>query len=451
MIRFVLGGVMGLALLVAAPGSAGSAAPSAPCRNGNVSLTFDDGPSATVTPRLVRILRDLHAPATFFMVGERVATAPGAARLVARSGLVIANHSYRHTDMTRQTSGEVRRTLRATAARLSATGTRPTRLMRPPYGAINDRVRAAVHDVGMIPVLWDIDSGDWRGASGGTIAAHILAGLRPNRSNIVLQHDGIGNSPASVAAVPRVVREARRRGYCFVALDEQGRPGFPVPRAGLSVSDAGEGGTARATIRLDRPTARATTVHLRTRALSAVPGADYASRDVVVSFPAGRLRRSVSIPVSDDVIDERTERFRVTLSSPRGLTLGRAEQVVTVADNDRPPGVSVLDASVVEPVAGATTVNLRVSLTRPSGRTVHLTVTDVPGSATPGAGDYGRVDRLVTIRPGSRTALIPVTVYADDVVEADETCLVRIVSSDNARVVRRAAIMTIVPPVAAPA
>ena len=201
MTRFVLAVVAGLALLVSVPPGAGSSAPLAPCRNGKVSLTFDDGPSSVVTPRLVRILKEVHAPATFFMVGERVAAAPRAARLVARSGFVIANHSYRHADMTRQSSAQVRQTLRATDSRLRAAGTRPIRLMRPPYGAINDRVRRAVRDVGMLPVLWDVDSRDWQGGSSGTIAARILAGLRPDRRTIVLQHDGIGNSAASVAAV----------------------------------------------------------------------------------------------------------------------------------------------------------------------------------------------------------------------------------------------------------
>ena len=245
--------VVALSLVAAAlatwPAGADSApvvtAATGPCRTGTVSLTFDDGPSASVTPRLVRILRRSGVPATFFMVGQRVASAPAAARQVARAGNLVANHSYLHTDMTTQTSAQVAATLRATDAELRRAGVVPTRLMRPPYGAINDSVRATVRRSGYTPVLWDIDSRDWTGLSTSTIAARILGSLRPGGSNVVLQHDGVGNSPASVDAVPRVIREARRRGYCFVALDEGGRPGFPVPAAPIRPSRFAAGGQGR--------------------------------------------------------------------------------------------------------------------------------------------------------------------------------------------------------------
>ena len=221
--RLLLVAVLGLALLTAPPTGVGPAAAAAgsaaACPSGYVALTFDDGPSAENTPRLVRILKRVHAPATFFMVGQQVAAAPDAARLVGKSGFLVGNHSYRHQNMTTQTRAQIRSTLRATERRLRAAGLHPSDLMRPPFGDIDRRVRRAVRSVGLVPVLWDVDSHDWSGGSRKAIARRVLAGLRPNRSNIVLQHDGAAGSPASIAAVPRVVRVARDRGYCFVALD----------------------------------------------------------------------------------------------------------------------------------------------------------------------------------------------------------------------------------------
>lgn len=100
--------------------------------------------------------------------------------------------------------------------------------MRPPYGAIDARVRRDVDDLRLVPVLWNVDSNDWRGGSARQIADSILRQLQRHRDNIVLQHDGVRNSPASVAAVPRVVREARRRGYCFGSLGPRGHIAAPA-------------------------------------------------------------------------------------------------------------------------------------------------------------------------------------------------------------------------------
>jgi peptidoglycan/xylan/chitin deacetylase (PgdA/CDA1 family) len=111
---------------------------------------------------------------------------------------------------------------------MRASGLHPSHLMRPPYGAIDARVRRVVHGLGLVPVLWDVDPRDWAGGSARTIARRVLAGLRPHLRNIVLQHDGVQNSPATIAAVPRIVRVARSRGYCFVALDEHGQPATPA-------------------------------------------------------------------------------------------------------------------------------------------------------------------------------------------------------------------------------
>ena len=94
-------------LLTALPGpSAQAAVP--PCSRGLVALTFDDGPAHIVTPRLVRLLRERRVPATFFMVGSRVRTAPADARLVARNGFVVANHTWSHPQLTRVGNATIR-------------------------------------------------------------------------------------------------------------------------------------------------------------------------------------------------------------------------------------------------------------------------------------------------------------------------------------------------------
>jgi peptidoglycan/xylan/chitin deacetylase (PgdA/CDA1 family) len=201
------------------------------CAAGLVALTFDDGPARGVTRRLLRTLVDRHVPATFFMVGSRVQSSPRSARRVARAGFTIGNHTWSHRELTRLSDRAIRRELRRTARELRRDHITPSTLMRPPYGAIDARVRRDVHDLRLVPVLWNVDSNDWRGGSTRQIADSILGQLQRHRDNIVLQHDGVRNSPASIAAVPRVVREARRRGYCFGSLDPRGHIVAPTPAA----------------------------------------------------------------------------------------------------------------------------------------------------------------------------------------------------------------------------
>ena len=151
----------------------GRAAPR-PCSAGLVALTFDDGPSPKATARLVRILTARHVPATFFMMGSHVRTDPADARLVARNGFAVGNHTWSHPVLTRLSDAAVRHELVSTTSEQRRKGIRPSGLMRPPYGVINSRVRRIVLRQKLVPVLWTIDSRDWAGGTSRQIAARVL-------------------------------------------------------------------------------------------------------------------------------------------------------------------------------------------------------------------------------------------------------------------------------------
>ncbi|GAA3665539.1 hypothetical protein GCM10022237_26950 [Nocardioides ginsengisoli] len=310
---------------------------------GQVALTFDDGPVRGTTHRLVRLLVAKHVPATFFMVGQRVQALPSAAREVERAGFLIGNHSWAHQNMRTQSYDEIVRTLRSTQRALRRAGVHPTRLMRPPYGAENATVRRAVRDVGDVPVLWSTDSLDWKTGDSQQIAARILASLRPG-ANIVLQHDGVNRSPLSVGAVDEVIRVARRRGYCFTALDERGRPGYPTPTAALTARGGAEGGHAVVTVRLDREAGRDTAFTLTTHSGTATVGEDLPALTTRVVIPAGQLKARVEIPLTADGVAEPTEDFTVILHTPEGLRLGERSATLSITDHvARPlPGPPVL-------------------------------------------------------------------------------------------------------------
>jgi peptidoglycan/xylan/chitin deacetylase (PgdA/CDA1 family) len=310
-----------------------------PCSAGLVALTFDDGPARALTPKLVGILRANQVPATFFMVGSRVRTNPDAARLIARAGFTIGNHTWSHPKLTRLPNSAVRTQLRSTARELGRRGIRPSRLMRPPYGDINARVRRDIRAVSLVPVLWDVDSRDWRGGSARQIAGSILRQLRPHRSNIVLQHDGVRNSPASIAAVPMVIRAARRRGYCFAALGPGGRMATPVPSVTGEVQPGGESGAtpARVLVRLSSPTSRVVSLRLTVASGTATAGEDFVPLALRVSFPVGTTSAWVDVPVIDDATYEPSETFRVVLDAPSGVVIARNEYAGTITSDDPAP------------------------------------------------------------------------------------------------------------------
>ncbi|GAA4117893.1 hypothetical protein GCM10022215_18980 [Nocardioides fonticola] len=212
---------------LARPSAGPDRAPSAGCRAGNVALTFDDGPSTSVTAALTRELLKLHVPATFFMVGSRIDAAPEVARLVARRGFTIGNHTYAHRDLTTQTDDDIRAGLIATSRALRRAGVREhSAFVRPPYGATDARVARVLRGMGLTSVLWDVDSRDWAGRSTTMIARSVIAQVRARgrAGSVVLQHDGVTNSPATLAAVPHEVHALRRLGFCFVGLDAAGEP-----------------------------------------------------------------------------------------------------------------------------------------------------------------------------------------------------------------------------------
>jgi peptidoglycan/xylan/chitin deacetylase (PgdA/CDA1 family) len=431
-------GATALAAALLAPATAAAGAPSATpravCRAGQVSLTFDDGPAPGVTPRLVRILRDRHVPATFFMNGTKVAAAPRVARRVERSGFLVANHGYDHADMTALSEESIVSTIRRTDAQLRRAGTHPVPLLRPPYGAVDAEVYAGARRTRHAVVLWDVDPADWDHRSSAQIADSVLAQLRPRGRNIVLLHDGVVNSPRTVDAVPRIVRTARRRGYCFVALDTSGQPGFPTPTATLSVDRdhrrVREGRRMRATVTLPYPAGRETSVRLSVTSETGRVRDDLRLRSKVLTIPAGATAVRVRIPVRRDGLDEQTERF--TLS-------------VAVEDRDPPPTVSGEPVAVVEPAAGTTQVPVTFRLSEASGREVRLAFRTVPGTA--GTMDYIATSGTVVVPPGATSVKVGVTVYADLLPEGPETFAVHLDRATHAKVRVRDAVVTINDPV----
>ncbi len=180
-----------------------------------VALTFDDGPGP-YTPAVLRQLERLHVPATFFEVGmmERYFHAATAA-IVAR-GFPVGDHTELHAPMSALTRRQQRAELLQDARALRDYGAPFPRLFRPPYGFWSATTLSLLRKYRMLMVLWSVDTGDYLRPGVGVIVHRVLAGARPGA--IILLHDAGGNRAQTVAALPRIVRGLRARGYRLVTV-----------------------------------------------------------------------------------------------------------------------------------------------------------------------------------------------------------------------------------------
>src|SRR6266487_998121 len=200
-----------------------------------IAMTFDDGPSATLTPKLLDLLAAHHIKATFFVIGENVAEHPEIVARAAREGHEIGNHSWSHPNFGKMSDESVRRQLWQTDDAIkNATGKRPT-LLRPPYGSITAREKRWIHDeFGYGIILWDVDPYDWKRPGPSVVCNRILKETRPG--SIVLSHD---IHPGTIEAMPSTVDQLQAKGFKFVTVSELIRmlvPQPPQPSTGTHVS-----------------------------------------------------------------------------------------------------------------------------------------------------------------------------------------------------------------------
>ncbi|MEM1443568.1 MAG: polysaccharide deacetylase family protein [Verrucomicrobiota bacterium] len=181
-----------------------------------VALTFDDGPHATNTPRLLDILKERDVKATFYVVATNARRYPHIMKRIAAEGHEIGNHTVTHGNLTKMTPDEVRSELsRAHEAIVSTTGLAP-RTMRPPYGAITSDQKSWIRrEFGYPTILWSVDPEDWKKPGVSTVTKRLVSGASPG--GILLVHD-IHSS--TIDAMPSTIDQLLARGFQFVTVTQ---------------------------------------------------------------------------------------------------------------------------------------------------------------------------------------------------------------------------------------
>ena len=162
-----------------------------------IALTFDDGPGV-YTHLALRLLRRFHGRATFFLVGRLLAAWP---RLPAREREfgALGDHTWTHPYLPALTPSAVAAQVTDTRRAIDASAHVVVRLFRPPYGARDRAIDQEVKRLGMLEVLWNVDSLDWAGADAAQIARNVLEHLSPGA--IVLLHENRGQTIKALAFI----------------------------------------------------------------------------------------------------------------------------------------------------------------------------------------------------------------------------------------------------------
>jgi peptidoglycan/xylan/chitin deacetylase (PgdA/CDA1 family) len=222
----------------------------APGSGKTVALTFDDGPGAS-TAQIISILRTQDVTATFFNIGENEAARPQQVRDEAGLGYLLGNHTWNHPDMTTlSASAQATEMDRATAEQESIAGSAPC-AFRPPYGKYTPATESLAQQRNMKFWIWSVDTEDWKadGSSSSHWVNRIISLAEQEGGAqahpVVLMHNQPAGNPATVSALPVIIKYFRSKGYTIVdLLGRTCRTLLPPPPRSMQASASASAGRA---------------------------------------------------------------------------------------------------------------------------------------------------------------------------------------------------------------
>lgn len=190
------------------------------CRNPKmekvVALTFDDGPDAIQTPRVLGILKKNNIKACFFCIGSKIAGNEDIIQRIKDEGHLLGNHSYSHSNKfplyssSKMTDDVVRCSIELE----KITGSR-VRLFRPPFGVTNPTVARVARRLGLTTVGWNIRTLDTWAKDSSKVVKRIEKKL--SSGSVILLHDNLKASDTILEATIELIQS---KGYRCVGVDE---------------------------------------------------------------------------------------------------------------------------------------------------------------------------------------------------------------------------------------
>ena len=181
---------------------------------GTIALTFDDGPGKYTT-RLLDILKNYSAKATFFVVGSRASYQKDILKRMTDEGHEVGNHTYSHISLKELEEQEIADQITSTKNIIfEATGIE-SNLVRAPYGDLSSTIKSVGGDQNVAFIHWSLDSFDWKTRDAQAVYDEIIS--RITDGDIILLHD---IHESTVDAMEMVIPELINNGYKLVTVSE---------------------------------------------------------------------------------------------------------------------------------------------------------------------------------------------------------------------------------------
>ncbi|MFJ3618598.1 bifunctional polysaccharide deacetylase/glycosyltransferase family 2 protein [Streptomyces iakyrus] len=191
--------------------------------DGELVLTFDDGPDPMWTPKVLDVLKKHDARAVFFITGTMASRHPDLVQRMVDEGHEIGLHTFNHPDLSLQTKSRVDWELSQNQLALAGAAGIRTSLFRPPYSSFAHNmdnntwpVTEYIGSKGYITIVNNTDSEDWRRPG----VEKIISNATPKggKGAIVLMHDSGGDRSQTVAALDDYISGLQDKGYRFHTL-----------------------------------------------------------------------------------------------------------------------------------------------------------------------------------------------------------------------------------------
>jgi peptidoglycan-N-acetylglucosamine deacetylase len=196
----------------------------------DLALTFDDGPGV-YTHYALKKLEQAHERATFFVVGKSIQAWPGWIHRELNVA-TLGDHTYTHSDLLEMPLSEVSTELATNQRLIERDSGQPVDLFRPPYGAQDASVNQVASRLGLLDIMWSMDSRDSLGANWAGIIHNVESDLRPGA--IILMHENRGQT---IRALTTLLAVLHKRHLTSVSLPELLATDPPTPaqlRRGVS-------------------------------------------------------------------------------------------------------------------------------------------------------------------------------------------------------------------------